>query len=333
MVHSFEKTLNELKSRLSPVYVTAPMPKEYTSAELSDALKKKLTNEEYQLVINPLASTPEMDRWARELTAGATNDLQKASFLFDKLTRHIDSSKITSSRTAMEVFEDWQKPEQRFVCKEYANIYVSLARAVGLKAFWVYVFEEVDGQKEQHACAGVYIGDRCLLVDPASNWFGVPHRRFKVLDDIQTIAYHLSQHSPDVTVARLACKLAPDSVIAQGNLFGQLAKNLDWSGASEVMANVLKLDPESALAWGVRGEWALHEGKPDQALVNWQKAVKMNSAQGRWYLNIAQIYIDQGNLKEARENIRSGLRCGLDEEDLIGAQAAIAKINESIGSD
>jgi tetratricopeptide (TPR) repeat protein len=332
LVDSFEKALNELKSSLSPVYVTAPMPQNYTAAELADALKKQLTKDEYRLVKNPLASTPEMDRWAGELTAGATNDLQKARMLFDKLTRHINSSKIESTRAATEVFEDWQKPDQRFVCTEYANLYVALARAVGLKSFWVHVIEDVDGVKVLHACAGVYMGDNCLLVDPAYNWFGVPHKKFTVQDDIQTVAYHLSQNYQDVAAVRLACKLAPDSSVAQFNLFFRLAENSDWSGASEMMTNVLKLDPESAFAWCVRGEWALHEGKLDQALVDLQKAVKLDSTQGGWLLVIAQIYIDQGKLKEAREYLRGAEHCGLKEENLKNVQQAIAKINEAIGS-
>jgi hypothetical protein len=39
-----------------------------------------------------------------------------------------------------------------------------------------------------HDCAAVFANGKALLVDPAYQWFGVPHREFVLLNDVQVIA-------------------------------------------------------------------------------------------------------------------------------------------------
>lgn len=332
-IEAYEKILHALKSSLTPVYVTATMPREYAPTDFAKTLHEKLTEEELLVVTNPLASTPEMDRWARELTVGATNDFQKAQMLFNKLTRHVDRGPSSSSRTAPEMFAAWNEPGSSFRCQEYANFYVALARAVGLKTFFVLVFEEVDGGKALHACAGVCIADKLLLVDPSYCWFGVPHKQFTVLNDLQTVALHLSQHHASPMAARIACKLAPDLAVAQINLFLSLAGADQWKEASEALSTALKLEPDSSAANAARGVWALHEGKPEEVIGFLQKSVEVDPTQGDIYLRLAEAYAGQSKLREARNNFRNALHNGLLETDAEQARQAIAQINEKIGSD
>ena len=153
-----------------------------------------LRRAEYKLVINPLASTPAMDRWAQELTRGATNDLDRARKIFDALARHLDTGEA-GTRTAQEVFAAWNDPAQSFCCQEYAKLYIALARAVGVKAFYVHLEKDYSGDIVYHDCAAVFIGDKALLVDPAYQWFGAPHKEYVVLDDVQAIAHHYYQPS------------------------------------------------------------------------------------------------------------------------------------------
>jgi Tfp pilus assembly protein PilF len=48
---------------------------------------------------------------------------------------------------------------------------------------------------------------------------------------------------------------------------------------------------------------------------------------------LAQIFVGQGQLSQARDSFRKALRCGLSEEDAEQVRQAIAQINEKIGSD
>ncbi len=179
-----------LKATLTPHEITASRPTTYTQQSLDAALRQRLTPAEYKLVVNPLASTPAMDRWAQEMTRGATNDLEKARMIFQALTRHLDTGEI-GTRTAQEVFAAWNDPAQSFCCQEYAKLYVALARAVGVQAFYVHLEKDYAGEIVYHDCAAVFIGDKALLVDPAYQWFGVPHKEYAVLDDVQAIAHQL----------------------------------------------------------------------------------------------------------------------------------------------
>ncbi|MCC5846803.1 MAG: hypothetical protein JJU29_01820 [Verrucomicrobia bacterium] len=74
------------------------------------------------------------------------------------------------------------------VCGEMAFLYVAMARIVGLKARYVIVDRDFRDQRVNHACAGVYLEDQLILVDPAYHTFDIHHRKFKSLGDLQAHA-------------------------------------------------------------------------------------------------------------------------------------------------
>ena len=217
LVDYMEECGRELRARLTPHEISAAPPRSYTAQTLDAALRERLTREEYKQVINPLASTPAMDRWAQELARGATNDLGKARKIFDALARHLDTGEA-GTRTAQEVFAVWNDPAQSFCCQEYAKLYVALARAVGVKAFYVHLEKDYSGEVVYHDCAAVFAEDKALLVDPAYQWFGAPHKEYLVLDDLQAVAHHYYQPSGKANLVarcRLAAKLHPDTAWGQ----------------------------------------------------------------------------------------------------------------------
>jgi hypothetical protein len=71
----------------SPVFFNQSRPKDFTVASFGRTLRRKLTPGEALLVTNPLSGTAEIDAWGTEIVNGATNDLQKASMLYDALVR------------------------------------------------------------------------------------------------------------------------------------------------------------------------------------------------------------------------------------------------------
>ncbi|MFC1453374.1 transglutaminase domain-containing protein [Verrucomicrobiota bacterium] len=74
------------------------------------------------------------------------------------------------------------------VCGEMAFLYVAMARVVGLCASFVKVDRDSQGTSVRHACAGVPIDGRLILVDPAYHAFDIKHERFKALGDIEAHA-------------------------------------------------------------------------------------------------------------------------------------------------
>ena len=204
-VKVLEQEMADLKAAMTPAYVTAHPPKDFTEQSLTEALREKLTREEEAAVIRPLATTPEINLRARELTRGATNDLHKAKLLFEALTGHLDVGE-GALRTAPEVFAAWNGPASAFRCQEYALLYVMMARAAGLRAYFVDVSQACDGEQVWHACAVVFDGEKALLVDPSYRWFGVPHKKFTVLNDLETTGDYMCQLR-ELRLRRIAVKL------------------------------------------------------------------------------------------------------------------------------
>jgi hypothetical protein len=107
---------------MPPFFFTNAPPRDYTEATWTDTLRQKLTPEEVALVVNPLTSTSEMKTRARELTVGATNDLQKARMLYDALAGRATEkpARFQEPPTARQVFAAWNVPGASFHCQEFS---------------------------------------------------------------------------------------------------------------------------------------------------------------------------------------------------------------------
>lgn len=165
LVGIFEERARQLKATLTPTYIEAPMPEVYTEQTLWEALRERLTEDELSIVVNPLASSEEMKSWAGKLTEGVNGDMEKAKALFDGLTRRIESGDGRGHRTAKEAFAAWNDPDASFICTEYANLFIALARAVKLSAFYVHVEKDYRGKAVPHDCVAVFVEGKALLVD------------------------------------------------------------------------------------------------------------------------------------------------------------------------
>jgi len=334
MVDYVEECGRELKARLTPHEITASPPRVYTAPKLDAALREKLTPAEFKLVINPLAATPAMDRWAQELTRGATNELDKAKRIFDALARHLDMGE-TGTRTAQEVFAAWNNPAQSFCCQEHAKLYIALARAVGVKAFYVHLEKDYSGDIVYHDCAAVFIGDKALLVDPAYQWFGAPHKEYVVLDDVQAIAHHFYQPSTNgmqVARCRLAAKLHPDTAWGQLHLVGALIKTDEFIEAGKTLKTAQQLGPGRWDSYAYQGFLAAKTGDVDGAAASLRKALELNPKHGPTHLILGWVLTKQRKLEAARDEYRLALLYDtlLSPDEKAAILRAIAEINERL---
>jgi len=330
-VKEFAERLQELSDSLTPVFVNAAEPKAYSEQSLREELRFRLSAKEFALVSFPLASTPEMKQWAEKLTQGATNDFQKARMLYEALARHLDAGP-GGSRTAQETYSDWQKPQASFRCQEYARLYVALARDLGLKAFFVLVERDFEDSFVLHACAGILIEGKALLVDPSYRWFGVPHKQFAFQDDYQVVVNQLNQMD-DLPRNRLAVKLQPESALSQFNLAGQLMNQDQWDEGRLVLQTALKLDAKGWMAHGGQGMLAWHDGQPELAVTHLRKALELYPLEASFHYFFAFVLSEQGQIKEARDEFRACLKYRPQAEQEVEARRAIAKINEKIGTE
>src|SRR5579859_939562 len=159
--------------------LTNEAPRAFTPQSLREALQQLLTPQQMSKVVDPLASTPEMQRWASNAVPATATDLQKAERLCQLLsTRNppgppspgppINGLPVYAGfyRTASATFSVWDDPGQSLNCMDLAYFYVSLARVLGVRAFCVNVEKACDGTMDGHVCAAVFAGGLAVLADP-----------------------------------------------------------------------------------------------------------------------------------------------------------------------
>jgi tetratricopeptide (TPR) repeat protein len=331
-LEAIERFLEEAKHKLTPSFITNVQPKNYAGRGLRQVLASKLTGAERRLAVSPLESTSEMVQWSRRLTAKATNNLQRANMIFDALTEHVAMDRVipySASLTAAEVFAKWRN-EPGFImqCQQATFLFVALARAVGVSAYAVNVYEALDGGRTPHACAAVYASGKALLVDLTYFWFGAPHKQFAVLDDVQALAVHLCMQ-PDLERNRIAAKLAPDLPLVQYRLCSSLLNAGRWGEAKKLLPDVARLDINGTLAAAVQAAFAMHEGRAALAEEMLRKATEIDPRDPTLYLELGNVYAAEGKFSDARQCFENALRWPHTREEAAFVAQAIVRMSST----
>lgn len=335
-----ERRIQRIKSTLTPTFINASMPQRYTEEALHAVLRDRLTETERQLAANPFSCTDTMRQWTQELTRGAATDLDKAKAIFDGMAVRLDAQGRPKSRTAREAFEAWKNTDIRLVCMDHAILFTALARAVDVNAFFVNVTKDPDGDVVNHACGAVFLGDRAVLVDTLWRWFGVPHKQYAILDDVQTTAFlcfNNRENDPrELAVCRAGLKLWPDYVPGRLALVAGLRRAGQWQEARHAFAEIPQPqseDYEAAIYWALAGESAGNEQDWERAKECLLKSISIQPRQSHAYFTLGKVYGQQHRLAEARTAFRDCLRNDPSPLTAGTARAAIAQINEEIGLD
>jgi tetratricopeptide (TPR) repeat protein len=325
-----EKDLVYGKRTLNPHFLAAPTPKTYSREELDTLLEARLTPEEYQSITNPFTISVEMKTWAVELTKGAKEEQQKAKCLFDRMLHHLDRGSSGGKRTAEQTFGVWKEPNIYLTCQEYALLYVTLAREVGLRAWVASVTKDWEGTPVLHACAGVFIDDKVLLVDPTYEWFGAPHQEYELQDDFQMIGAFLCQ-LPYLESKRLGVKLRPEFSFGHFNLALHLAGNKQPNEARKELAAGLAIDPISPYAVMTEGMVEASEHNLDAAVEHLRQALNLGLERGYARYTLGMVLYNQGKLLEARDQFQKYLEGQTEPDQADVVQQMITFINGSLG--
>ncbi|RMF06966.1 transglutaminase domain-containing protein [Candidatus Woesearchaeota archaeon] len=131
----------------------------------------------------PYLITKELYEKAWKEAGDAKNDLEKARRLYDWVEGLEYLPKDgRKTRNSIETFQN-----ESGLCLELSYLYIAAARAVGLEATLVHVDVDYKGERVNHACAEVKIGDRRILVDPAYHQFDIHHKEFRRVNDHEAI--------------------------------------------------------------------------------------------------------------------------------------------------
>ncbi len=331
-----ERRIERLKAALTPTFVEIPVPVSYTPEALSAAIATRLTETEAELTINPLTSNGPIQCWARELTEKADSDLEKAKAIFDVLAKRRGAQGLPAARTAREVFAVWNDSEVPLLCGDHAVLFIALARAANVNAFFVHVGKDPGGEVVHHACAAVFAEGRALLVDPAWHWFGVPHQEFEVLDDLKTIALFCfvgDQAASKSARCRVGLKLWPSCLFGRLSFVNALRQERQLQQAKALLDEIPTPQADSWNAYffhSQHGAFALARRDLNQAYQSLQKALSIYPDGDTRFL-VGIVFEERGQLQQAREAYRHALRSGLSPETADVVRHRIAQINERIG--
>jgi tetratricopeptide (TPR) repeat protein len=291
-------------------------PVNFSQEDFQRALREKLTTDEVSAVVNPLAASPEMARWGEALTVGCTNDSQKARAIFAALSARSGArpARFREPPTAEGAFAAWKNPEETFQCQQLAILYVALARSVGLAAYHTFVEEDCFGTRVYHECAAVFFKSRALLVDPNYDWFGVPHRRFTILNDLESAAVFLVQKETPGAWAT-AGKLAPGLNCVRQARFRGLAQSNRLEDAERELQALAASDPDGP---GTLYAMALKEdlqGSPEKAVPLLQQATRVAPKTEFLHRYLGNIYLRLDRWSEARLSYENARHCAVYEKD------------------
>jgi tetratricopeptide (TPR) repeat protein len=323
---------SSLSNQLKAYAFKVRQPHDYTDATFSEAVRRKIKRRDLALVVNPFDSTQAMRTWAVQLTAGATNDVQTARILFDTLCAHRVERPLIKSRgyrTAKEMFLQWNSAQEGFICEEFEHMYVALARAVGLGAYGVAVEQDCYGMRNLHGCAAVFVSGNVLLVDPAYLWFGVPHKEFTILDDLQSTAVHLSGDG-DLKVCKIGGRLGGDLLVVQVSVFDKLAGENRWPEARRVARSLERSHPNSPGAYYAMAVLAQEDQNHDEAAELLQKAIQLAPNTAQYYGMLGNSWRAKGKLNEARAAYENALRYCLNEECVRVSRQAIDALDAAM---
>lgn len=327
-VDDIKSTVAELTARLTPQLVDASPPGGIDHARILARVRAEELQASDPAPPDPMASTPAMARWAREVAGDETNDLERARALFRALSRPVQDLYVPE-KTAEQAFEELDKPDVSLGCQDYAFLFVALARQISLKAFYVLVNTNFQNKPVSHACAGVFVGKGALLVDPSCEWFGVPHKDYVFEDDLHAVAFYLGQ-STNLSWRRLAVKLAPDSPQVRFNLATALAEAGHPSDARMELEAALKQDRQSWFAMFAQGLVETYETNYPAAMRHLQVSLAVHPDFPLAHYYLAEAYRLNGDMKQGRDEYWAFIQESPDDQYRQSAREKIAYLNDLI---
>ena len=329
-VDEAKEALAELRPRLEAHFVESSVPTSITTQDLEKEVRRAALACKTQCSVNPFAANSEMVRWAKQLVGSSTNNFEKAKLIFDALSKRSTAEIGTpQARTAEEAFRHLQKTGAYISCQDFTFLFVALARAVGVSAYYVSVSKDVSDVYVLHACAGVFAQAKAILVDPAYFWFGVPHKEFAFKDDVEATGLFLSQSS-DLKDKLIATNLAPRSALAYFNLAMELASQNQSKKAWNAYQTGVRLKGEPWLALATEGVLEYFDHKPEAAIEHLRQSLSLKPEFPTLHFVLGEALIDARTFETARDEFRFYLQNFDNPEFADEARERISYLNEVI---
>ena len=266
----------------------------YTQEELEDSIMDKLhlDKAEAQTLI-PFTTSDKIIEISRNIAKYATTARAQSNAILMKIIGD-DSLNVVyehdSNLTAYEVVI-----QRSANCISYTNLFIAIARSLGLDAVFVDVTQQIEfgsdqyfNYQEGHICAGIRDGDRLLLYDFVYN--SKHYKKFRVIDDLEAIANFMT-------------------ILGAGNDRSYLAthKKEFKDRALYYHTAALTISPKFTRAMNNLAVIYIREGNLDAAEGLLIQALKIDDSLNVERFNLAEIYIRRGDLSTAKNLLLQNL--------------------------
>ena len=147
-----------------------------------------------------------------------------------------------------------------------------------------------------------------LLADPARHWFGAPHKRFVILDDLQAMSVHMAM-SGDLARNRAAAKLGFDLPIAMSQLCNHLVNAGMWEEAKHALRQLQRISVAGADVAALKAAVALHEGRHGEAKNLLERSLQIDANNAWGWLHLGEVYEAEGRVDHAKQSYERALGC------------------------
>jgi tetratricopeptide (TPR) repeat protein len=324
----------------------------YTPDEMRSELEARVSTQMRDEIVIPFEIDDEIRQLARDVTRNTLTDSEKVQAIVDAITSLAGFSisyDWLSNKTAQEVFR-----EGKGNCLAYTNLFVGMARAVGVDAVYADVMftEHLTREaeivvKSTHITAAVTLGSGLTLID----FTKTPERKytaFRAIDDLEAIAnfynnqgflygYFTESEKVDfdplekeMEMYRLALEILPTFQRARNNLGVALRRRGRIDEAIEQYKLAIKQDPKYVEAHSNLGTAYLHQGRTGDALEEYRLAAENAGPDGYVHERLGATFLRLGRYQDAIKEFRKALS---KEPDLADAHYHLGECYRSLGNE
>lgn len=334
----------------------SPGPRAYTPSDLRGLWSRSLPAEMVLELEVPFEADAGIVQVAEAATRGASRDVEKLDALLreiffaedDPLVRY----RARVSTTARETLE-----RREGNCGSLANLFVAMARSVGLRARFVDASRRVSDVSRRgdhilesgHLTAGAWTaeGFRTIDFDPG----GAPIVGGRILDDREGIAHHYNNRGYEllqldraagrppgraaVESFELALAVWPTFARAHNNLGVITSRQGALDAAVEHYRAALAVDPEMSAAHANLAGVARARGDLATAESEYRDARRLNPANPYLWLSEGLVAHERGRCEVAEGLLRGALERAPDDPvtwvSLVQLETSLGKRSEAVG--
>ena len=310
----------------------ASVPKKiYTQDEIISELDLRVSSEMRDQIIIPFEIDDEIRQLTHDITENLADNRLKVRAIVQAiigLTEFSISYDWLSNKTAKEVFR-----QGKGNCFAYSNLFVGMAREVGLEAVYVDVTSIEQHEREAevivnngHVTAGILQGPEVIIIDftrtPEREYIG-----FKVIDDLEAIANYYNNQGflygyftetegndldfdpleKELEMYGLALEVVPTFPRARNNLGVGLRRRGRVQEAIDQYNMVIEFDPSFPDAHANLGAAYYSLGRTEDAVKELQIATKHSGSNAYFQHHLGVVQYQLKQYKEAIKQFRKAL--------------------------